>query len=165
MEMGQYAFYTFILATILVFASAANAQEIKYEGTKAPEKAVLELVAKYQAATTTSWKTIAERDTKRKQFVSNGYFYHGTDGKPIDFAGLTARQTKNNLSIESTAYDLILYQYEAVAILAYHSHDKGMDKGEPFDGYGSNLIVMGKEKGVWKVIADIIGADPVPPKP
>jgi hypothetical protein len=151
------------LLIAFVCCSGVMCQEMKYAGTRPPEKAVLKLVKDYQTATSTNWKTIAERDAKRRKFVSDGYFYHGTDGKPIDFAGLTARQTKNDLTIESSPYDLILYQYETVAILAYHSHDKGMDKGEPFEGYGSNLIVMSKEKGVWKIIADILGADVSPP--
>ena len=164
MRLRRCGFYVVRWAVALIFCSVINAQDIKFAGTQPPDKAVLDLITKYQAAST-NWKTIAERDEKRKKLVSTGYFYHGADGKPIDFAGLTARQTKNALQIQSSNYDLVLYQYESTAILTYHSHDKGVDKGKPFEGYGSNLIVMGKEKGVWKITADVMGVDPAPPKP
>ena len=150
-----------MLGTLL----SVSAQDIKYAGTKKPEPAVLKLVRDYERAMT-EYKTVADRDVNRQRYLSRSYFYQGTDGIPIDSAGLTARQTRNTFKLlEIKRYNYVLYQYETTAILAYHTYEKGMDKGETYEGRGSFVTVMSKENGVWKVMADIIGADPAPPKP
>jgi hypothetical protein len=159
--MKVITMFLFILAVVSV--STARAQEIKFAGTHKPEKEVLELIAKYQAAST-NWKTPQERDERRKALVSAGYFYHGQDGKPIGFDGLTVRQTNNNLRVaELKVSDVTLYQYENSAIVTYVSTTKGVDRGKPFETFSSHLIVIGKENGGWKITADVIGREPSRP--
>ena len=154
-------FSALLLGSVLSVAG----QDIKFAGTQAPDPAVLELLHKYERALT-QYKTVAERDANRAPLLSKGYFYHGTDGKPIDAAGLTARQTRNTFKLdEITRYNYVLYQYETTAILTYHSYEKGVDKGKSFEGRGSFITVMSKEDGVWKILSDIIGADPAAPEP
>lgn len=150
-------------AIILAMALGLHGQDIKFAGTKAPDPAVLELLGKYEAAST-GFATVAERDARRKPLLSDGYFYHGMDGKPIDSEGFTARQTKNDFKqTEVRRSDFVLYQYENTAILTYHQWSKGSDKGKASEGYSSFLLVMGKENGVWKVVSDIIGQEPNAP--
>ncbi len=154
------------LSTVMIFllcVTASFGQDIKFAGTRPPDNGVLELLSKYEAAST-GFKTVAERDAKRKPLLSDSYFYHGRDGKPIDANGLTARQTKNDFKqTEVTRSDFVLYQFENTAILTYHSFAKGSDKGVAGEGYESFILVMGKENGVWKILSDIIGQDPTPP--
>jgi hypothetical protein len=155
-----------LISTVLLGTAFGIAgQDIKFAGTKAPDPGVLELLGKYEEAST-GFKTVAERDAKRKPLLSAGYFYHGMDGKPIDSEGFTARQTKNDFKqTEVKRSDFVLYQYENTAILTYHQWAKGSDKGKASEGYSSFLLVMGKENGVWKVLSDIIGQEPNPPEP
>jgi hypothetical protein len=151
-------------ALLLVTALGIHGQDIKFAGTKPPDPGVLELLGKYEEAST-GFKTVAERDAKRKPLLSAGYFYHGMDGKPIDSEGFTARQTKNDFKqTEVKRYDFFLYQYENTAILTYHQWAKGSDKGKAGEGYSSFLLLMGKENGVWKVLSDIIGQEPNAPE-
>jgi hypothetical protein len=150
---------------VLAFAGTARSQDMKFAGTHKPEKEVLELIAKYRAAST-NWKTPQERDEKRKALVSSGYFYHGWDGMPIGFDGLTARQTKNDLRVsEVIPTDVVLFQYENSAIVTFISVSKGVNHGKPFENRASQLIIISKENGAWKVTADVIGQEPDAPAP
>ena len=149
-------------ATIIFFfifsAEFVQAQEMKFAGSQPPKPEVLQLIADYQRAST-GWKTVTERDNLRKTTViSKGYFYHGHDGAPIDFTGLTNRQIKNELQVTEISFsDIILHQYENSAMVTYKSNSKGMDKGQPFEGWTTGIVVITKENGEWKVAADIIG--------
>jgi hypothetical protein len=161
MKISSFSILFFAVLFSSVFS--VPAQDIKFAGTKPPVPAVVELVRKYEKALT-EYKTVAERDANRKPLLSREYFYVGTDGTPIDSAGLTARQTRNDFKLdEIKRYDYVLFQYENTAILTYHSYEKGMDKGKPFEGRGTFVTVMGKEDGVWKIVSDIIGQDPPDP--
>lgn len=145
---------------LAVSGNAAFAQDMKFAGTHKPEKEVLELIAKYQAAST-NWKTPQERDERRKALVSAGYFYHGWDGRPIGFDGLTVRQTNNNLHVaEVKISDITLFQYENSAIVTFISKSKGVNHGKPFENFASQLVIIGKESGLWKVMADVVGQEP-----
>ena len=148
----------FILVAVSV--ATAFAQDMKFAGTHKPDKDVLELIAKYQSASS-NWKTPQERDEKRKPLVSPGYFYHGWDGKPIGFDGLTARNTKNSLHIaELKITDATLFQYENSAIVTFISVSKGVNQGKTFEDLTSHLVIISKEKGAWKITADVIGQEP-----
>jgi hypothetical protein len=154
---------TFLItvAALLFLSDFAFTQDIKFGGTHPPDTAVLNLLGRYEQAAT-NFKTVAERDARRKQLLSSGYFYHGMDGAPVDLDSLTRRQTKNKFTPgKDSLYSFNLFQYENTAILTYKSYTTGgMDKGKPFEGTGSSLIIMSKENGIWKVISDIIGQDP-----
>jgi len=153
-------FFALFLGTFL----SVSGQDVKFAGTKPPDPAVLELLGKYEAASKTVG-TVAERDAKRKPLLSTGYFYHGLDGKAIDVDGLTARQTKNEFrQIDNKMYNFVLYQFENTAMLTFQTWNKVMDMGKEREGYGSHVIVMGKENGVWKILSDILGREPEAPE-
>lgn len=130
-----------------------------YEGTQPPDSAVVQLLAQYSEVF--NIRNVAERDAKRKDLVSAGYFYHGIDGAPISLTGLTKRQTNNNFKVlADSVYDEVLYQYENTAIMIFKEWQHLTDKGVEKESVNSVLLVMGKEKGKWVVIADIIGMKP-----
>jgi hypothetical protein len=153
--------YILIAAVILFFSNLSFAQDMKFGGTQPPDTAVLNLLGRYEEAAR-NFKTVAERDARRKPLLSAGYFYHGMDGAPVDLDSLTRRQTKNKFTPgKDSLYSFTLFQYENTAVFSYKSYSTGgMDKGKPYEGTGSALIVMSKENGVWKIIADILGHDP-----
>lgn len=141
-------------------ASLRAQQTMKFEGTHAPDSAVLKLIDDYSRSFDGN-ATVAERDAKRKQLVSPAYFYHGMDGAPIGLDGLTKRQTKNQFKlVGDSVYDKVLYQYENTAILIFKEWQHLLDKGVEKKATNSVLIVMSKENGVWKVATDIIGQKP-----
>ena len=151
------------LISLLLFGSSA-AQEVKLSGPLAADKEVIDLWNHYVKAFA-KWNSITERDNYRKPFVADGYFYHGEDGSPIDFDGLTKRQTSNVLKVDSTSlYDIRLFQYENTAIVTYKTYGKGVDKGKSWEGFSSGICVISKGKDGWKVVSDIIGYDPPAPK-
>lgn len=121
----------------------------------------MNLLGRYEEAAH-NFKTVSERDTRRKPLLSAGYFYHGMDGAPVDLDSLTRRQTKNNFTLgKDSLFSFTLFQYENTAVFCYKSYSTGgTDKGKAYEGTGSALIVMSKEHGKWKVIADILGQDP-----
>jgi len=152
----------FILFLIIyIFSFPTHAQEIKYAGTHPPNSEVLALMER-DAEIFEKYKNVSVRDSLRKEIISKAYFYHGIDGKPIDIDGLTKRQTKNEFQLlEDKVVDEVLYQYENSAILVYKSYLKLKDKGEIHERFRSNLMVFSKEDGKWKIIADIVGQDPM----
>ena len=153
-------FFTLSAACMLFINGYSQVQ--KHEGTLPPDSAVVQLLAKYSEAF--NIRDVAERDAKRKEIVSSGYFYHGVDGAPISLAGLTKRQTKNNFKVMAdSVYDEVLYQYENTAVLIFKEWQHLTDKGVEKESLNSVLIIMGKENGRWVVIADIIGMKPQPP--
>lgn len=148
-----------ILIAVLILSIEGYSQTQKHEGTLPPDSAVISLLTKYGEAF--DIRDVAERDAKRKTIVSPGYFYHGIDGAPISLAGLTKRQTNNNFKVlADSVYDKVLYQYENTAVLIFKEWQHLTDKGVEKETLNSVLIVMGKEKGKWVVIADIIGMKP-----
>jgi hypothetical protein len=153
-----------LIALLIPGVSAAQDFEIKSGSSRPPDPEVLALVRKYTPLLM-GWTSPADRDEKRRPMVVSDYFYHGTDGSGIGYDGLTARHTKNNLRILDRKFsDAILYQYENTAILTYKDRSRGLDKGKPFEGYGSNAIVMTRTLQGWRVAADIVGADPPDPE-
>lgn len=139
-------------------------QDMKYAGTHPPDSAVLHLLKVYGESFDDN-KTVAERDAKRKALVSPAYFYHGIDGAPIGLEGLTKRQTKNEFKVfADSLYDEVLYQYENTAVLMFKEWQHLTDKGVEKEHVNSVLILLGKENGNWKVLADIIGREPKAPQ-
>ena len=153
--------YILTTAVLLFFSNIALAQDIKFGGTRPPDTAVINLLGRYEEAAR-NFKSVAERDARRKPLLSAGYFYHGMDGAPVDLDSLTRRQTKNKFTPgKDSLYSFTLFQYENTAIFSYKSYSTGgMDKGKPYEGTGSALIIMSKENGVWKIVSDVIGQDP-----
>jgi hypothetical protein len=153
-----------VIIVFTLYGTKTSAQNLKFSGPLKANKEVVQLWANYIKAFG-KWKTVAERDNYRKPYVAEGYFYHGEDGSPIDFDGLTKRQTGNALSIDTTwLYDTRLFQYKNTAIVTYKTYGKGVDKGKTWEGYSSGLCVITKGKDGWKVVSDIIGYDPPAPK-
>lgn len=141
-------------------ASLQAQQTMRLEGTHAPVSAVLKLVDDYSRSFDGN-ATVTQRDAKRKQLVSQAYFYHGMDGASIGLEGLTKRQAKNQFKlIDDSVYDKVLYQYENTAILIFKEWQHLVDKGVEKKATNSVLIVMGKENSEWKVLTDIIGQKP-----
>ncbi len=152
-----------LLITLGFTPSIAFTQVQKFEGTVKPDSAVLKLLTQYGEVF--DFRDVAVRDAKRKELVSPAYFYHGMDGAPISLSGLTKRQTKNNFKVlADSVYDEVLYQYENTAILIFKEWQHLTDKGIEKESINSVLIVMGKEKEKWVVIADIIGMKPMAKK-
>jgi hypothetical protein len=154
-----------VLATIM--AGAASAQDdagpdIVFGGTHPPDPGVMALLQEYSIASQQIAEGVMARSEALAPLQSEGYFYHGLDGAPIGKAGLDERQVRNNLKIEqSEILNGHLYQYENTAIAAYHTRSSGEDRGRRFDDLmTSNLIVMGRVGGEWKVLSDIVGAEP-----
>jgi hypothetical protein len=150
-----------LLPTLLAFIpSLAFTQIQKFEGTMKPDSAVLLLLKAYGEAFDGN-QTVAERDAKRKSLVSPAYFYHGMDGAPIGLDGLTKRQTKNDFKVlADSVYDEVLYQYENMAVLIFKEWQHIQDKGVEKKSVNSVLILLARENGQWKVVADIIGQKP-----
>ncbi len=154
----------FLLLALLAPAFArAQDIDIRTGGLRPAEPEVLVLVQNYTKHLM-AWTSIADRDEKRRPMVSSSYFYHDLNGSDIGFDDLTARHKKNDLQLfEGRIYDAILYQEENSAVLTYKSKMKGMDKGRPFEGYGSAAVVMTRTPKGWRVSADINGQDPPSP--
>jgi len=144
----------------LMFTTIVSAQDMKFEGTHPPNSDVLKLLER-EGVIMDSVKNVVERDSLRRQIISQGWFYHGIDGKPINLDGLTKRQSKNQFqTLDFKIISETLYQYETSAILVSIFWQKITDKGELRENYRSNLLVIGLENGQWKIQADIIGQDP-----
>ena len=153
----------FLLLALLPAAASAQDPDVRFAGSHPPEHAVLELMQRYAAATM-DWDSVGDRDSLRAPLVAPGYFYHGQDGHPIGFDGLTARQTRNELRIDDfRIYDVVLHQYAHTAIATYKIYNRGEDRGAPFERYDSGAVVMTQTDDGWRVVADLIGQEPAPP--
>jgi hypothetical protein len=149
-----------ILLALVPSLAVAKDFEIKTIGNLPADPGVLALVRNYMPDLI-AWKSIDDRDAKRRPMVAANYFYHDLNGNDIGFDGLTARHKKNDLRVsEGRIFDAILYQQENSAILTYKSWTKGSDKGHPFEGTGSAALVMTRTSAGWRVTADIMGQDP-----
>lgn len=67
--------YILISSILILLSTFSFAQDIKFAGTRPPDTAVLNLFGPYEKAST-NFKTVAERDARRKPLLSEGYFYH-----------------------------------------------------------------------------------------
>ncbi len=107
---------------------------------------------------------VQERDRRRSVLVDRSYFYHGTDGNPIDFTGLAQRQVGNRLvTAERRILNKRIHRAGNTALVTFHASEAGEDKGRPFRGTGSWVTVFTRTPDGWRVMADIVGQDPAPP--
>ncbi|MEZ4901899.1 MAG: hypothetical protein R2822_09145 [Spirosomataceae bacterium] len=149
-----------MISLFVLISIVSLAQEMKFEGTHPPHPEVLKLLER-EGDIMDKITDIKERDSLRRELLSPSWFYHGVDGLPINLEGLTKRQTKNQFQLlEAKVLSETLYQYETTAILVSVYWQKLKDKGVLKEVTHSNLMVMGLEKGVWKMQADIIGQSP-----
>ncbi len=102
-----------------------------------------------------------ERDRVRERLLTDDYFYMGMDGLPAGKSYVMQRQLRNGLRItEMKMSDIVIRLYDKTAILTMRSAGAGIDMGNPWGGDGNengHTTVMVKQKGVWRVAADVIG--------
>lgn len=103
------------------------------------------------------------RDKARELLLTDEYFYMGMDGLPAGKKLVMERQKRNGLKINSLKMtDIKIRVYGKTAILTMRSTGAGVDKGETWGGDGAengHTTVMIKQKGIWRVAADIVGRD------
>lgn len=151
-----------LLALLSAQSVAAQAPEIRFGGSHPPDSAAIATAIAYGQAST--FDSVDERARRTAPLQAEGYFYHGYDGSPIGAEGARERQNRNGLRIDSEErYDVAFYQYENTAIATYKTHQTGEDMGEPFDLYGSGLMVLTRTPEGWRVVSNIIGQNPPPP--
>lgn len=161
-------FFQFAIVSALAVAGTlpAGAQEadpsgIQYGGSHPPDPAAIAVAVQYAAADQ-GYSSVEERDQQRRQLVSPGYFYHGLDGHPISFDGLTERQTNNGLE-DASAYEIfgvVFHQYENTALVTYKSWTVRMDQGRERARLGSGMMVLSRTENGWQVVSDILGVEP-----
>lgn len=140
-------------------SSAANL-DVRNAGELSPEPEVVDLLRDYLSIAFADLP-IAERDEQRRSMLAPGWMYHGVDGSPVDFDGLTERQTRNRLRIhERRSHDHRLFQYDQTAIFTFKVRVRGEDKGQEFEVCNSWLTVCTRTPDGWRVAADIVGAEP-----
>jgi hypothetical protein len=104
-----------------------------------------------------------ECDQVRERLLTEDYFYMGVDGLPAGKKFVMQRQKRNGLRFNSLKMnDLAIRLYENTAILTMRSAGSGVDKGQAWGGDGKengHTTVMVKQKGVWRIVADIVGQD------
>lgn len=104
-----------------------------------------------------------ERDKARARLLTEDYFYMGVDGLPAGKKFVMERQKRNGLKINSLKMtDIKIRVSGKTAILTMRSTGAGVDFGQAWGGDGvenGHTTVMIKQKGVWRVAADIVGRD------
>ncbi|WP_338240526.1 hypothetical protein [Aurantiacibacter hainanensis] len=135
---------------------------IQFAGTHPPDPEAIAVALAYAEADQ-GYDSIAERDAARANLVSEGYFYHGLDGHPIDFTGLGERQTSNDMqdASERVTFDVTVHQYENTMLVTYKSWDVRMDRGAMRERLGSALMVLTRTDDGWKVASDFLGLQPI----
>ncbi len=128
--------------------------------TDSEKQAVLKVYNEYLKAMQAGQ---AERDRVRGRLLTEDYFYMGVDGLPAGKTFVMQRQKRNGLRINSLKMtDIKIRFYNNTAILTMRSTGAGVDMGKPWGGDGAengHTTVMVKQKGVWRVAADIVGCD------
>ena len=104
-----------------------------------------------------------ERDRVRERLLTEDYFYMGVDGLPAGKSFVMQRQKRNGLRINSMKMTNIgIRLYGNTAILTMRSTGSGVDKGQAWGGDGKengHTTVMVKQKGVWRIAADIVARE------
>ena len=149
-----------------IFSAATSAQEaappdIEYGGSHPPNPEAIAVALEYAAADS-GYSSVEERDERRARLVSPGYFYHGLDGHPVSFDGLTERQTANGLEDASVnkTFGVVFHQYENTALVTYKTWNVRMDMGRERALLGSGLMVLTRTADGWKVVSDSVGREP-----
>lgn len=142
------------IAAVLLLASAAFGQSAETE-----KKEILKVLNQYLKAMQADQP---ERDRVRERLLTEDYFYMGVDGLPASKKVVMERQKRNGLKINSLEMtSLTIHLYGDTAILTMRSEpNSGVDKGKPWTGAaGGHTTVMVKQKGAWRVAADVVGRD------
>lgn len=138
----------------------ADGLDMRTAGPLPPDAEVVALICRYLAVSFGD-SSIADRDHQRRPLLAEGWIYHGIDGSPIGFEGLTQRQTRNELRVdERHTHDHTLFQHENTAVFTFKVWTRGEDKGRSFEGCGSWATVITRTEEGWRVAADVVGAEP-----
>jgi hypothetical protein len=149
---------TLIFASFLTFSAFGQSNGTK-AGIEQEKQAILKVFAEYLKAMQADQ---VECDRVRTRLLTEDYFYMGVDGLPAGKNFVMQRQKRNGLRINSLKItDIEIRLYENTAILTMRSTGAGVDKGQAWgDGKANgHTTVMVKQKGVWRVAADVIGLE------
>ncbi|WP_265563076.1 hypothetical protein [Sphingomicrobium arenosum] len=135
---------------------------VSVSGSHDLDPEALQVIMSYAMAAQQHFDTVEERDARRAEYVAPGYFYHGIDGHPIGFQGLTTRQTDNGLEapVKREIFDVTIHQYENTALMTYKTWSVVKDRGAMQERLGSNLMVLTKTSEGWRVVSDFLGVQP-----
>jgi hypothetical protein len=150
-----------IFVTICLVSLAAIGQSpAKGNLSEAEKKAIITVFDEYLKAMQADQP---ERDRVRERLLTEDYFYMGMDGLPAGKSHVMQRQKRNGLRINSMKMtDIVIRLYGNTAILTMRSAGAGVDMGKPWGGDGKengHTTVMVKQKGKWRVAADVIGVE------
>ena len=156
-----------LASTMLALPTSALAQDgvppgVSVAGSHDLDPEALKVIMGYAMAAQQHFDTVEERDARRAGFVSPGYFYHGIDGHPIGFDGLTTRQTDNGLEapVKREIFDVTIHQYENTALMTYKTWSVVKDRGAMQERLGSNMMVLTRTDEGWRVVSDFLGVEP-----
>ncbi len=146
---------------ICLLSLAAFGQSVRTNPAISSEKqAIMKVFNEYLKAMQADQ---TERDRVRERLLTEDYFYMGVDGLPAGKTFLMQRQKRNGLRINSLKMtEIEIRLYENTAILTMRSVGSGVDKGQAWGGDGKengHTTVMVKQKGAWRIAADIVGVD------
>ncbi len=150
---------SFLFICLLSFAALAQSDRTK-TAIDSEKQAILKVFNEYLKAMQADQ---TERDKVRERLLTEDYFYMGVDGLPAGKNFVMQRQKRNGLRINSLKMtDVEIRLYENTAILTMRSAGAGVDKGQAWGGDGKqngHTTVMVKQKGVWRVAADVVGVE------
>ncbi|MDP4574794.1 hypothetical protein Q9K02_06525 [Qipengyuania sp. G39] len=156
-----FATVSMSLVSVATSAQEASPPGIEYGGSHPPDPEAIAVALEYAAADS-GYSSVEERDERRSRLVSPAYFYHGLDGHPVSFDGLTERQTANGLEDASVneTFGVVFHQYENTALVTYKTWNVRMDMGRERALLGSGLMVLSRTEDGWKVVSDFLGREP-----
>lgn len=145
-----------ILILLFVAADATLGQNAK---NAAEEQEIIKVLNEYVNAMR---QPQPERDRIRERLLTDDYFYMGIDGLPADKKFVMERQKRNGLRLTAFEFtDLTVRRYKNTAILTMRFTNSGVDLGRAFSGDTPSGLttVMVKQKGKWRVAADVVGRE------
>lgn len=148
-----------ITAACLLTLAAHGQTAAQSARIAAEEQTIIKVFNEYAAAMR---QPQPERDRIRERLLTDDYFYMGIDGLPADKKFVIERQKRNGLRLTSFEFtDLKVRRYKNTAILTARFNNSGVDRGQPFSGDAPSGLttVMVKQKGRWRVAADIVGRE------
>lgn len=153
--MKQIALFIFVICLLTLAAFGQTAVKITAESEK---QAILKVLDEYQKA---MQQNQPERDKVRGRLLTEDYFYMGVDGLPAGKKFVMERQKNNGLQLSSfKATEINVRLYKNTAIVTMRMESAGVDKGTQFGGSPNGMTtVLVKQKGFWRIAADIIGRE------
>ena len=156
MKQISISFVIVCLLSLAAFGQSVGTNTVSNSEKQAIMKVFNEYLKAMQADQT-------ERDRAREQLLTDDYFYMGVDGLPAGKKFVMERQKRNGLRIKSLKMtDIEIRLYENTAILTMRSTGAGVDMGQAWGGDGKengHTTIMIKQKGVWRIAADIVGRE------